>query len=136
MVMKARCSLLFVLATGGAFGEADTAVAARLRAEFKESFAYVPSAAGEEMPAGSDGTVLELEPMVVTRPLAEADIMEESRRRAAAREAAKFSALKGGSLLTFRRGEIGFWPKIVPVDATPVKKADVALTIDLLRLKW
>jgi len=134
--MKARCTLLFVVMTGWVSGEAETAVMARLRAEFKESYAYVPSAAGEEKPELEGEAVLELEPMVVTRPLSDAEIMEEARRLAAAREAAKFSALKGGSILTFRRGEIGFWPKIVPVDATPVKKADVALTIDLLRLKW
>ena len=134
--MKARCSLLFVLTAGWAFGNAETAVMARLKAEFKESFAYAPPAVGEKNPELAGEPVLELEPMIVRRPLSEGDIMEEARRLAAAREAAKFSALKGGSLLTFRRGEIGFWPQIVPVNATPVKKADVALTIDLLRLKW
>ena len=84
----------------------------------------------------SDGEpVLDLEPMVISRDM-ETDLLAEARRAAEAKKEAEFSLLRGGKLLSFRRGDIGFWPKIVPTDATPVKKADVALNIDLLRIKW
>lgn len=129
------CAGLLLLAQGG-WAQADTPVAARLKAEFKATYTYSPPATVEENPVGDGEPILELEPMVITRPLSEVDIMEAARRAAEAREAKKFSALKGGTLLSFRRGDLGFWPQIVPVDATPVKKAEVLLVIDLLRIKW
>ena len=44
--------------------------------------------------------------------------------------------VRGGTLLAFTRGELGFWPKLVPADDLPVKKGTVLMAIDLLRIKW
>lgn len=135
--MLARCFMLLLLGTSCCWAQTETAVTGRLKAEFQAAYAYAPPTAVEEKPELSGEPVLELEPMVVTRSLAfGADILAEARRATEAKKAKEFSILRGGSLLSFRRGDIGFWPKIVPVDATPVKKGDVAISVDLLRLKW
>jgi hypothetical protein len=110
-------------------------VTARLKTEFKATYRYAPSDRGEEAPASDGEPVLQLEPMIITRSL-ETDILAEARRQAEVRKAGEFSPLRGGTILSFQRGEIGFWPKIVPVNATPVKKGDVLVSVDLLRLKW
>lgn len=135
--MLARCFMLFLLAASCCRAQVEIAVTDRLKAEFKVTYPYTPPDAVEEKLELSGEPVLELEPMVVTRSLSfGADILAEARRATEAQKAKEFSILRGGSLLSFRRGDIGFWPKIVPVDATPVKKGDVAISVDLLRLKW
>ncbi len=133
--MLARLTVLLLLAAGCCRGQIETVVTARLRAEFKEAYPYAPLARGEEGQALSDEPVLELEPMIITRAL-ETDSLDTARREAEAKKAAEFSLLRGGTLLSFRRGDIGFWPKIVPVNDTPVKKGDVLISVDLLRIKW
>lgn len=134
-LMLARFTGLLLLGAGCCCGQAETAVTARLKEEFKETYRYTPPAAEEAVTDLSGEPVLELEPMIVTRSM-ETDILAEARRVAEARKAKEFSPLRGGTLYSFRRGDIGFWPKIVPVNDTPVKKGDVAISVDLLRLKW
>lgn len=127
-----------MLMVGPAWGQegASPGLQEKLRARIVETLPPAPAAQPVEENLESDGEpVLELEPMVITRDM-ETDLLAEARRAVEAKKEAEFSLLRGGKLLSFRRGDIGFWPKIVPTDATPVKKADVALNIDLLRIKW
>lgn len=134
--MLTRVTVGLLLGTVCGYGQAETAATTRLKAEFKETFHYTPPAPGaEEEAAPSDEPVLELEPMIITRSL-EGDILAEARRAAEAKRAKEFSLRHGGTLLAFPRGEIGFWPKLVPVKETPVKKGEVMLSVDLLRIKW
>lgn len=108
----------------------------KLRARILETLPPAPVATrAEESPVPEGEQLLELEPMIITRTK-ETDLLAEARRAAEARKAAEFSLLRGGTLLSFRRGDIGFWPKIVPINATPVKKGDVGISVDLLRIKW
>lgn len=108
----------------------------KLRAKIVETLPAAPAAGpAEEKPELDGEPVLELEPMIITRAR-EADLLAEARRAAEARKAREFSLLKGGTLLSFRHGDLGFWPKLVPIDETPVKKGEVGLSVDLLRLKW
>lgn len=109
----------------------------KLRARIRETLPPPPPAGSsvEERPDQEGEPVLELEPMVITRTV-ETDLLAEARRAAQAKKAAEFSLLRGGTLVSFRRGELGFWPKIVPIDASPVKKGDVGISVDFLRIKW
>lgn len=134
-----RWLLLFaVLMAGSLRSEEVTAhgVREKLRARIIETLAPAPAAEPmkENMETGGE-PVLELEPMIIT-PAVETDFLAEARRAAAARKAAEFSLLRGGKLFSFPRGEIGFWPQIVPINATPVKKGDVGISTDLLRIRW
>ena len=135
--MMVRASLLLLVATGACWGKVETAVAARLKADLLQAHPYVvPAAAGQD-PASGGEPVLQLEPMTVTGEHSfEVDILAEARRVAELRKAKEFSLLSGGTLHSFTRGELGFWPKLVPVDDLPVKKGTVLMTIDLLRIKW
>lgn len=146
--MKARLAVTLVLVAAGGWAREDTATIARLKAELKESHPYVAPVARDSEVAPLDEPVLKLEKMVVTiSPAFEVDVLKEARRAVARREAQQFSLAKGGRLLAFTRGEVGFWPTIIPVNAaaagrpgdplaSPVKKPDVMLVVDLLRLKW
>jgi hypothetical protein len=107
----------------------------KLRVRILETLPPVPPKGREEEVKADDEQVLELEPMIVTSAM-ETDLLAEARRAAEARQAAQFSLLRGGKLLSFPRGEIGFWPKLIPVKETPVKKGEVMLSVDLLRIKW
>lgn len=108
----------------------------KLRAKIVEALPPAPAAGPAEGQPEPDGEpVLELEPMIITRAR-ETDLLAEARRAAEARKAREFSLLKGGTLLSFRRGDLGFWPKLVPIDETPVKKGEVGISVDLLRIKW
>lgn len=115
-------------------------VTARLKAELKEAHHYIAPVAGAENSEWTSDPVLHLEPMLVTGSSSfEVDILAEARRAAAAREAMKFSPLKGGLIFSSGRTELGFWPKLVPVDAVEagtVKKKTVGISVDLLRIKW
>lgn len=133
--MLTRPAVLLLLVAGCCHAQSETVVTARLKTEFKETYRYAPSDPGEAAPALDGEPVLELEPMIITRSL-ETDILAEARRQAEARKAKEFSPLRGGTIHSFRRGEVGFWPTLVPIDATPVKKGEVMLIVDLLRLKW
>lgn len=133
--MFTRTAVLLLLVAGCCHGQSETVITARLKAEFKETYRYAPSDAGEDVPTLDGEPVLELEPMIITRSL-ETDVLAEARRQAEARQAKEFSPLRGGTIHSFKRGEIGFWPMLVPIDATPVKKGEVMLVVDLLRLKW
>jgi len=129
---------MFVLGAGCVYAGGDTAVTARLKAELKESHPYVPPPpAAEAGPETITEPVFKLETMSVSLSRAfTVDVLAEARRAAAAREAEQFSLVKGGTLLSFRHGDVGFWPTVVPATATPVKKPDAMLVIDLLRIKW
>lgn len=108
----------------------------KLRGRLLETLPPPAPASGESDPKVEvDDEILELAPMTIRRSL-EADLLAEAQRAAEAKKAKEFSLLRGGSIYSFRRGEIGFWPKIVPTDATPVKKGSVGITVDFLRLKW
>lgn len=134
-----RWLLLFaVLMTGSLRSEEAPAPAMRekLRARILATLPPAPAVRPvEESPERDGEPVLELEPMIIT-PAMETDLLAEARRAAEAKKAAEFSLLRGGTLISFRKGDIGFWPKIVPVDATPVKKGEVGISVDLLRIKW
>ena len=130
-----RLPLVLLLLASCGVGRAQTAVTARLKTEFKETYAYAPPVKMETEPEANGEPVLELEPMIITHSMTE-DILAEARRVAEARKAREFSLLRGGTLLSFRRGDIGFWPQLVPVDATPFKKGTVGISVDLLRIKW
>ena len=138
--MIVRSAALLLLAVGCCWGKPETAVTARLKAEFKEAHPYVPPAtlAGEAELGGEP--VLHLEPMLVTGSSSfEVDIQAEARRAAAAREARKFSPQKGGLIFSSGRMDLGFWPKLVPVESVEVgtlKKKTVGISVDLLRIKW
>lgn len=135
--MMARTAVLLLLMAGCGQGWAETAVTVRLKKEFKDAHPYTPPAAVAENPDPGDGPALVLEPMLITGSHSFAvDILAEARRATAVAAAAKFSLQQGGKLLSFPRGDLGFWPAIVPVDATPVKKGAVAISVDLLRFKW
>src|SRR5438105_2259227 len=92
----------------------------KLRVRIKETMSSASAKAPEHESIIGGGEVLELEPMFVTGAM-ETDLLAEARRAAEAKKAAEFSLLRGGRLLSFSRGEIGFWPKLVLIDATPVK---------------
>jgi hypothetical protein len=133
-----RLLLFAVLMAGSLRSEAPPVpgVREKLRARILETLPPAPVIQPREEGSERDGEpVLELEPMIITSAL-DSDLLAEARRAAATRQAEEFSVLRGGRLLSFRKGEIGFWPKIVPTNATPVKKGDVAITIDLLRINW
>jgi hypothetical protein len=136
--MKARLAVTLVLMAGCGWAKEDTVVVARLKAELKDAHPYVVPVAKEGEAESVDEPVLKLEKMVVTiSPAFAVDVLAEARRAAAVREAARFSLRKGGTLFSSYRGDIGFWPAIVPVDDTPWKrKGDVGIRVDLLRLKW
>lgn len=128
---------MFCLVAGCCWAGEETVVTARLKVELKELHPYVAPTGDAATEDPVNEPVLKLEPMTVTLSRAfTVDVLAEARRAAAVREAAQFSLLKGGTLFSFRRGELGFWPTVVPVNATPVKKPDTLLVIDLLRLKW
>jgi hypothetical protein len=108
----------------------------KLRAKIVETLPAAPAVGPVEEKSALDGEpVLELEPMIITRAR-EADLLAEARRAAEAKKAKEFSLLKGGTLFSTERMDIGFWAKLVPVDDTPVKKGGVGIRVDLLRLKW
>ena len=138
--MIVRISALLLLTVGCCWGKAETAVTARLKAELKEAHPYVPPAApGGDTDLGGD-PVFHLEPMTVTSSSSfEVDLQAEARRAAAAREARKFSPQKGGLIFSSGRMDLGFWPKLVPVESVEVgslKKQTVGISVDLLRIKW
>jgi len=135
--MMVRASLMLLVATGACWGKVETAVTARLKADLQQAHPYVALAAAGQDAAPGGEPVLQLEPMTVTGEHAfEVDILAEARRVAEMRKAKEFSLLRGGTLLAFTRGELGFWPKLVPADDLPVKKGTVLMAIDLLRIKW
>ena len=128
--------LLAMLSAGPVWAGQATSAALRekLSARIKEAL-RPPGTKEVEEPAKLEEDVLELEPMIVTSAM-EIDLLAEARRQAEAKRAKEFSLRHGGRLLSFPRGEIGFWPKLIPVKETPVKKGDVMLSVDLLRIKW
>ena len=135
--MMVRASLMLLVATGACWGKVETAVTARLKADLQQAHPYVALAAAGQDPVAGGEPVLQLEPMTVTGEHSfEVDILAEARRVAEMRKAKEFSLLRGGTLLSFTRGELGFWPKLVPVDDLPVRKGTVLMAVDFLRIKW
>lgn len=134
--------LAFLFTGVNCWAEGPASMKDRLRAGLKEWHAYVPSKPADSTPAQADDLVLHLDPIVVTRPVFRVDdLLAEARRAAAAEKAGKFSPLKGGLLYARNFGgkelNLGIWPKLVPVAEIPsLKKGEVMLRVDLLRLKW
>ncbi len=114
---------------------------ARLKAELKEAHPYAPPKPVESHPVVADDSVLQLDPIKVTRSVFRIeDLLAQARRAAEAEKARKFSPLKGGLIYAKNFGgkelNLGIWPKLVPTTETPVKKGEVMIRVDLLRLKW
>jgi len=133
---------LFLFMAGSCVAEEPVVMRDRLRAELKERHSYAPPKPVEDgKPAPIDDSVLQLEPVVVKKPVFRVDdLLAEARRRAEAEKAKQFSPLKGGLIYAKDFGgkelNLGIWPKLVPTNDTPVKKGEVMLRVDLLRLKW
>jgi hypothetical protein len=113
----------------------------RLRTELKITHAYAPAPPVESSPVVADDSVLQLETVVVTRPVFRVeDLLAQARRAAEAEKAKRFSPLTGGLIYAKNFGgkelNLGIWPKLVPTTETPVKKGEVMLRVDLLRIKW
>jgi hypothetical protein len=133
--------LLLLLGAGGCWAKEAGAVKERLKADLREKHSYLPPKPVESSPVPADEPVHQLDPVVVTRPgFRVEDLLADARRAAEAEKAKKFSPLKGGLLYSKKFGgrelDLGVWPKLVPVAETPVKKGEVMLRVDLLRLRW
>ncbi len=130
-----------LLATGSCCGETQVTAKERLISELKEVHRYVAAVPDESKPTALDEPVLQLERMVVTKPaLRIEDLLAQARRAAEAEKARKFSPLTGGLIYAKNFGgkelNLGIWPRLVPTNETPMKKGDVMLRVDLLRIKW
>jgi len=137
-----RYASLCLLMAGSCCAEEAGRVQERLKAELKETHPYVSPKPVESSPMLADEAVLQLDPVVV-RPnvLRIEDLLAQARRAAEAEKARKFSPLTGGLIYAKNFGgkelNLGIWPKLVPVDEIPsLKKSEVMLRVDLLRLKW
>lgn len=113
----------------------------QLKAELREAHLYVPPKPVESSPVLADESILQLDPIKVTRPVFRVeDLLAQARRAAEAEKARKFSPLTGGLIYEKNFGgkelNLGIWPMLVPTTETPVKKGEVMLRVDLLRLKW
>ena len=66
--------------------------------------------------------------------------MRAAREEAALKDAAKFSPLTGGLLLSKKFGaaqlDLGIWPKLEMLSPTPVRDQGIRLKVDLLRINW
>lgn len=136
-----RYASLCLLVAGSCCAEEASKVRERLKAELREVHLYVLPKPVESSPVLADDSVLQLDPVVV-RPnvLRIEDLLAQARRAAEAEKAKKFSPLTGGLIYSKNFGgkelNLGLWPMLVPTTETPVKKGEVMLRVDLLRLKW
>lgn len=136
-----RYASLGVMLLGQVGAEVAAGVKERVRAELKQAHPYAPPQPVESSPVVADEAVLQLERVVVKKPdLRIEDLLAEARRAAEAEKAKQFSPLTGGLIYSKHFGgkelNLGLWPKLVPTNDTPVKKGEVMLRVDLLRIKW
>jgi hypothetical protein len=136
-----RYASLSLLLAGSCCADEAGKVRERLKAEIREMHPYAPPAPVESSPLVADESVLQLDPVKVTRPAFRVeDLLAEARRAAEAEKARRFSPLTGGLIYSKNFGgkelNLGIWPMLVPTNETPVKKGEVMLRVDLLRLKW
>jgi hypothetical protein len=137
-----RYAWLCLLVAGSCRAEEAGEAKERLKAELKATHTYVPPKPVESSPIFADESVLQLEPVVVTRNFFRSeDLLAQARRVAEAEKARKFSPLTGGLIYAKNFGgkelNLGVWPRLVPLDEIPsLKKSEVMLRVDLLRIKW
>ena len=137
-----RYASLCLLVVGSCGAEETSKVKERLKAEIREAHTYVPPKPVDSSPVLADESILQLDPIKVTRPVFRVeDLLAQARRAAEAEKARRFSPLTGGLLYSKNFGgkelDLGIWPKLVPVDEIPsLKKSEVMLRVDLLRIKW
>jgi hypothetical protein len=137
-----RYASLCLLVAGSCGAEEAGKVKEQLQAELREAHTYVPPKPVESSPVLADESVLQLETVVVTRrALRIEDLLAQARRAAEAEKARRFSPLTGGLIYAKNFGgkelNLGIWPKLVPVDEIPsLKKSEVMIRVDLLRIKW
>jgi hypothetical protein len=142
--MSLRLAVFLLVSACSVVGQTALEFSGRLNAELHKEYTYDPSA--EVVPAApvlalADDEVVQFEPFTVTAfDHFEQDITDAARQAAAAREAAKFSALRGGQILETEIGpvdfKLGVWPQLIPFTPEAPWKTGMKLSVDVIRISW
>jgi hypothetical protein len=142
--MSLRFAAFLLVSACPVVGQTTLDFSGRLNTELRQEYTYDPSA--EVAPAApvlalADDDVVQFEPFTVTAfDHFQQDITEAARSAAAAREAAKFSALRGGQILETAIGpvdlKLGIWPQLIPFTPEAPWKTGTKLSVDVIRISW